>query len=407
MINPAHITKVAILLASSGAIALSLAAQEAPPEAGDDGGLRDLEAKESDISPGESLKKGIEFLLADQNSNGSWGSFESSRPNEVYLDNLSSHRAFHSATTALCVMALHGALDDASEQDVPRLLGAVKKGLHYLLTAEQPGRASGGTFYNTWAHTYMVQALAQLHADERFAAEREEIAKIAAREIKTLDELQNASGAWGYYDFSAQLERPTGEQSTSFNTSAALLAYRDAKNAGFEINQQVIDDAIASLERMRLPSGAYIYGFGHRYSQTHNANQIKGSLGRSQPCNLALLKYEREITKDDLKKGLANLEDLHHFIEIGRGRPVPHEGWYSTAGYYYFFGHYYASRVILELDEADQKPHAEWLANIMATRQDPDGSWFDFPFYGYSKQYGSAFAVMTLQNCLKALELGD
>ena len=368
----------------------------------DSGGLKEIESKQSDITPREALEKGIAFLLKDQNSNGSWGSFVSSRPNEVYLDNLSSHRAFHSATTALCVMALHSALDASKEQ--ARILDALKKGLRYLLTAEQPGRASGGTFYNTWAHTFMVQALARLHEDERFAAERNDIAYILKRELKTLDELQNASGAWGYYDFSAQLARPTGEESTSFNTGAALIAYLEAKNAGFEVNQEVIKTAIATLEKMRLPSGAYIYGFGDRYNQTHNANQIKGSLGRSQPCNLALWKYEREITKDDLEKGLNNLKELHHFIEIGRGRPIPHEGWYSTAGYYYFFGHYYASRVIHELDADKQKPHAEWLANVMATRQDPDGSWFDFPFYGYSKQYGSAFAVLTLRNCLDAIE---
>ena len=34
--------------------------------------------------------------------------------------------------------------------------------------------------------------------------------------------------------------------------------------------------------------------------------------------------------------------------------------------------------------------------------QEKDGSWWDFPFYDYHQQYGTAMALMTLQRCLKA-----
>jgi hypothetical protein len=112
-----------------------------------------------------------------------------------------------------------------------------------------------------------------------------------------------------------------------------------------------------------------------------------------------MLHYKQGVTQDNLITGLDNFFDQHHFIEMGKGRPIPHESWYQTAGYYFFFGHYYASRVIKEIPADKQKKYAEALRNIMLRLQDTDGSWWDFPLYGYYKAYGTAFALMTIANC--------
>ena len=37
----------------------------------------------------------------------------------------------------------------------------------------------------------------------------------------------------------------------------------------------------------------------------------------------------------------------------------------------------------------------------MLERQEKDGSWWDFPFYNYHRQYGTSFALMTLYRCRK------
>ncbi|MEO0477162.1 MAG: hypothetical protein AAF085_14515, partial [Planctomycetota bacterium] len=88
----------------------------------------------------------------------------------------------------------------------------------------------------------------------------------------------------------------------------------------------------------------------------------------------------------------------------GKGRPMPHEAWYATAGYYFMFGHYYAGRVIEQLPEPDRADHAQWLARVMADTNEADGSWFDFPLYGYYQAYGTAFGVLTLQHANGAAE---
>lgn len=347
-------------------------------------------------SAAESHARGVAFLVSAQNDDGSWGTFHSERIGEIYLDNLSSHHAFRDATSALCVLALQkpSRINPAAET-------ALEKGLEFLLTVPPAGRASGGTFYDTWTHTYLVQALSTIYQDDRpeLARFKPRIAEVAQREIMILRERQGLEGGWGYYDFGQALTSPTGNMSTSFNTAAALLALDEAKRAGFAVPQSMIDDGISCVERLRLPSGAYVYGTYAQMVPQAGYNKVKGSLGRSQSCNLALWTYQREITREQLCEGVENLRKYHYFIEIGKGRPIPHEGWYYTAGYYYLFGHYYASRVINQLDEKDRARYRRWLIDMMVKYQDPGGSWFDFPLYGYHKCYGAAFGCLTLQEC--------
>jgi hypothetical protein len=292
------------------------------------------------------------------------------------------------------------ALQAPSRED-ERARVALDRGLRYLLNAEPVGRATGDVFYDTWAHTYIIQALSRLYHDDRFAYAHRDIARVVRREIDILSKRQAAEGGWGYYDFGHSRATPVGNESTSFNTAAVLIALREARAAGFEVSDDVIHDGLQCLQRLRLPNGAYAYGTYARLRPAVGYNRIKGSLGRSQVCNYALWLYDRDITGDDLLAGVKNFCEHHHFIEIGRTRPYPHEAWYYTAGYYFLFGHYYASLVIGQLPPEERAEHADWLARTMWRLQDPDGSWFDFPLYGYHKAYGTAYALMTLQECLR------
>ena len=69
------------------------------------------------------------------------------------------------------------------------------------------------------------------------------------------------------------------------------------------------------------------------------------------------------------------------------------------AGYFFYFGHYYAGLCIDQLPAAKQDFYRQHLAHILLDLQEADGSWFDYPFYDYHKAYGTAFAVMTLNAC--------
>ena len=360
------------------------AGENAPPE---------KTAAKAPLSPDDVYNKGIKYLITSQNPDGSWGSFESARPNEVWLGTVASHNAFGNATAGLCVMALLG-----SARNNPDAAAALEKGVRFLINAPTVKRATGDTLYNTWTHIYVLDAMCGVMRDTRLKNLHSDAKKVARQQIEGLKKLQGAEGGWGYYDFSFASSHPTGSESCSFMTAAVLLAFESAKNAGLDVSERMIKDGLKSLLALRMDDGAYMYGVYTRLQPKKLYNRVNGSLGRSQSCNLALLRYRTGgVTIKDLEMGLDNLFKNHHFIEMGKGRPMPHESWYYTAGYYFFFGHYYAARCARELPEAERKKYNAQLASVMCRLQDPDGSWWDFPLYNYYKSYGTAFALMTME----------
>ena len=90
------------------------------------------------------------------------------------------------------------------------------------------------------------------------------------------------------------------------------------------------------------------------------------------------------------------------YVAAGWKRPVPHESHFAVAGYFYYYGHFYAAMCI-DLLPADQRPYfRHHLAHIILPLQERDGSWWDYPFYNYHQQYGTAMAIMTLLRCQNA-----
>jgi hypothetical protein len=129
-------------------------------------------------------------------------------------------------------------------------------------------------------------------------------------------------------------------------------------------------------------------------------NRPGGSLGRSQACNLALRLFDQpDITDEVITVWLDRLFARNLWLDIGRKRPVPHESYFLVAGYFFYYGHYYAAHCIEQLPPSEQAPHQRQLARILLKLQERDGSWWDYPFYDYHQQYGTSMAVMSLVRC--------
>src|SRR5262249_34124818 len=137
-----------------------------------------------------------------------------------------------------------------------------------------------------------------------------------------------------------------------------------------------------------------------RYLPRHQANLPRGSVGRSQACNFALwLWHAGNVGEKELQAGLEIFATEHEYIQMGRKRPIPHDSWYATAPYYYYFGHYYAARLVEKLGGQARMLHSPVIIAGVLPYQEPDGSWWDFPMWDYHKPYGTAFAIMTLLRC--------
>lgn len=385
--SAAKLAARAALLMAAGAVAVGCNAQATVNASPGPAARADLEL----AAPRSPRARGIAWLIANQNQDGSWGTFESSRSREIYLGTQASHRAFRDATTALATMAL---VEPAGQDDAAR--AALERAIGYLVATEPSRRVNSDTFYNTWTHTYLVAAAAEAIRSGAAPAQEEALRALLRREMDLLLAARGADGGWGYYDFDHRLATPSGSHTTSFNTASALLALRRAGEVGVEVPPAVAREAIAVIERMRLPSGAYIYGTYAQFRPAATFNMLQGSLARSQPCNLALFK-EGAIDLESLALGLRQLREDHRFLQIALGRPAPHEAYYQNSGYYYLYGHYYAARAIEELPEPQRGELRAWLHEVLAAIQNPDGSWLDFPLYGYGHAYGTAYAVLALQ----------
>ncbi len=344
----------------------------------------------------QSIERGIRFLLNTQNPDGSWGSARRTKRLNIYAPVPGAHHAFRTAVTSLCLMALTERQSD--QTDVRQ---AIDRGEYWLITNLPHLRRAGPVaLYNVWGHAYGLQALAALdrrHAHN--AAKHKDIAALVRSQYDMLDRYESVDGGWGYYDFRVGAKKPATD-STSFLTAAVLVALYDARQTGIEPPTRLVRRAIESLHRQQKPDFSYLYGEHLKYRPMRGINRPGGSLGRSQACNVALRLWDDpNITNEVLVTWLNRLIDRNGWLSIGRKRPVPHESWFQVAGYFFYFGHYYAGLCIDQLPANQKAPLQTRLADLIIKLQEKDGSWWDYPLYDYHQPYGTAFALMTLYHC--------
>ncbi|TWU41715.1 prenyltransferase/squalene oxidase repeat-containing protein [Novipirellula artificiosorum] len=345
-----------------------------------------------------SIDRGVQFLLTDQNQNGSWGSATNTKNLNIFAPVPGAHDAFRTATTALCLSALLEVADPKDAQ-VKRAIGLGEAWM--LQHLPELRRADGTAIYNVWGHGYSIQSLVRLHRHHRGEPNKQEKIETLLREqLDLLRRYESVDGGWGYYDFRYQTQRPTTD-SISFVNGAILVAMFEAKAIGIEPPKRLVDRAIAATLRQQKPDFTYLYGEYLKDRPMRGINRPGGSLGRSQCCNLALRLWgDDEITDNVVKHWLYRLYERNGWLSIGRKRPVPHESWFQVAGYFYYFGHYYAAMGIEQLPPSDREPYQAMLADLLVPLQEKNGCWWDYPLYDYHQQYGTAMAVMTLKRCL-------
>jgi hypothetical protein len=347
----------------------------------------------AEVTVQRAVEEGVEFLVSHQNDDGSFGHYTSGRPWEIMADVPGSHYAFKAATTALCWMGLRDL-----ERRTPESEEAARRALAWLVENVRVKRANGVEMYNVWSHGYGLRALAQALQTEAPGADPQAIRATAESLVKALAIYQVPDGGWGYYDFNAQTYRPSGT-SMSFTTATILIALHEAREAGLDVPPSMIEQAVKSVRICRKADGSYIYGWYLRYRPLMGVNQPKGSSLRTPACNLALRLFDADITDDDLRTGLEHIVGHTRFGIAGVRRPIPHESWYQVSGYFYLYGHQYAALCLEHLSAEDEDRFWPPLVRAILKTRQPDGSFWDYPMYGFHKFYGTGYALMALARC--------
>ncbi len=289
----------------------------------------------------------------------------------------------------------------------PELDATLQRALRFLVYNSDLKQPEDWDLDEIWGHVYGLQGLARAlaHADVGDADLRAAMERAAKHHLRRLVELRTPVGGWGYYALDAW---PDPDWTVSFTTAAALLALLDARAAGLDVAADVVTKAAAVVARCRLPDGAYDYELAPLPSTTHrryveSLNTLKGSIGRSQCCNLALFRCDGRVAPRALAAGLDDFFRYQRFLEIARQRPIPHEAYYQVASYFYFFGQFYASEVLAHLPPDVAKPYAQRLAAQVAAKQEVDGAMWDHYMHDHGKAYGTAYGLLALVRCRKIL----
>ncbi|MFC7337379.1 hypothetical protein ACFQY0_09350 [Haloferula chungangensis] len=359
------------------------------------------EKPEAEVNPetlAESMRRGVDFLVADQNPNGSWGGPTRTKRLNIYAPIPGAHHAFRAGASGL---ALAGLIDSGDTR--PETIASIEKGAAWMKeNLPLLRRADQTTTYNAWGHAYGLRALTRLYKRESDATAKAGWKTLAEQQVELLGRYEDINGGWGYLDVfdGFTSKRPTGI-TTSFTTATVLLAMAEAREVmGIELSDKTVTSSLASIERQRTPDFSYVYSHDHRMHPRVPINRPAGSLARSQACNAALKSFgEEKVTTEVIETWADRFIEREGFLSIGRKRPVPHETHFQISGYFYYYGIYYFTESVRFLPEARQAVHARKLAEVILFRQEKDGSWWDYPLYDYHQPYGTGYSLMALAWC--------
>lgn len=370
---------------------------------------RPLENPPSRSDVVKSVGRGVQYLLESQNKDGSWGSPGSTKQLNIYAPVPGALDAYLCGSSALALSSLLEAYEKTQGEnpeltfeqlDVNRymLLEAIERGEDWLMEyLPKLRRSSNDVLYNNWGHAYGIRAFCRMI--DRTPDDKERNEKIRGRirqQIEFLEKFECIDGGWCYYDFDYGTKKTAGSPN-SFVTATVLLALRDAKDRGIEVPQRIVDRGMASMLRQRYGNFTYAYGEYLKMRPMMDINTPPGSVGRSQACNLAMQLWgDKDVSPDVHRAWLDRLFARNGWLDVGRKRPIPHESFFQVAGYFFYYGHFYAAFCIEELPEAERNTYRAYLADVMIGLQEKNGSWFDYELYDYHNAYGTGYAVMSM-----------
>ena len=354
------------------------------------------------VSARAGLDKALVYLLAQQEEDGAFGHWRfSSSPDDKNWMVPEQHYAFQVACTGITCVTLMDLGDLLSEEGEK----ALERALDNICIQGRRKRIANWDTDNLWGYVYVLEAVARALAEPepRFGEERRQrLRKLGEDLIVILGNYQSPDGGWAYYDDPPYTRRPTW--GTSFVTASLLLIFEQCEEVGLAVPDLMQQRGLRALRRTRLPNGAYDYNIAPIQSTRNllSINQIKGSLCRIQVGNLALRRLGEpgEVTDQNIVTGLEQLIRHHKFISLSRGRIYPHEAYYANSGYFFFYGHYYASDVIRQLPWNLREQWWPVICQKILETQEADGSMWDYAFFTYHRIYGTAWSISVLAKAL-------
>lgn len=261
-------------------------------------------------------KKGLEYLVKNQQPNGTWGSdYYSREPGVVGL--------------AILALLAHG-----EDPNYGPYASTIKKSIDYVLKQQNSSTGMiGSSMYN---HGFATLALAEVYG----AVTDPKVGIALEKAVKLLlsSQARNPYNSWRY--------SPSGRDADTTAAGACMVALFAARNAGVGVPQDALNKGMDYYKRCQSSDG----GFG--YTSPGGSNTPRTAIG-----TLVYALGKRKTSK--VWKGA-----LGYLKKKG----------YDSDHYYYYYV-YYAPQALFQSDIEEWKKWNKINIKALASRQSPNGAW--------------------------------
>lgn len=285
------------------------------------------------------IGRGLAYVVANQNRDGSWGGGSGSYSRNVGI-------------TGICCLAL---LANGNQPGRGRYGKNVDDAIRFLL--RNTNEHTGYIEYQSsrmYEHGFAVLCLAEAYG----MTPNRELQRKLQLAVRCIVRTQRPDGGWRYEPL------PVGDSDLSV-TVCEVQALRAARNAGIKVPKETIDRAIKYVKDSSQPTGQFSYML-----------QSGGGSYALAGAGVTALYGAGEWDCPELLRGIQYL----------RIQPQANSG-------HYYYGHYYASQALYQAGggawaEYSRRAFAELLA-----KQQADGSWTG----GVGDVYCTGMACLVLQ----------
>jgi hypothetical protein len=326
----------------------------------------------------EAVERGLEWLAAHQNPDGSWTAKIGFKLNSDYRE---TAEAGHVGVTALAGTAF---LAGGHTPERGRHSAVLARALDYVLSGVQEDGYVTLNGSRMYSHAFATLFLAEVCGMTHRADVRAKLQKA----VDFIVETQNQEGGWRYVPFS-----PESDMSI---VVCQVIALRAARNIGIRVPKATIDRAARYVVDSAITESnrSDFHNFYPDEVGAFNYQRSRGSRS-SFPLTAAGVTALHGLgiySDDSIRRGLDYLRRNLRSFNLHYGR--------SDGGHYFFwYGHYYGVQAMYTAGTAFQvsywEPYFEEVRDELLAMQSADGSWPNKT--GPGPAFGTSMAVLVLE----------
>lgn len=299
----------------------------------------------------QATERGLAFLATQQARNGSFGS------------------QYQVAVTSLTGLAF---LAHGNQPGQGKYGEQIRAAIRYLVCdcasprggfITEPGLGQSRMHGHGFATVFLAEAWGMSETLPQDLRDR--LRGTVERAVRTIETSQSRLGGWYYTPDPAQKDLDEGSV-----TVCAVAALRAARNAGFEVNKQVIEKAISYLKKSANKDGSFKYSLS--MGQARSSSALTAAA-------VSTLNFAGEYSLPEVQNGLKYLQKFKPGTDHNNGHQ--------------FYEDFYAALTMFQAGGAFWEEWFPLIRDDLLKRQSKNGAWEG----EYSPEYCTAFACLILQ----------